>query len=148
MACRSWADAMSTYTCGMARLLLHRLCCAAWHSVDVPLQQGAFGKYFRHSGTRAWGRPSLSYENKFDNPLRPFQNNTPPRIGFVEDIIEYLLLTFPEFWKLSQAYFNGELRVKADKTKQIEFKVLCWNLISLNVGCGQTENGEDIAFSV
>lgn len=51
------------------------------------------------------------------------QNSTPPRIAFVEDIVEFLLQTLPEFWKLGQAYFNGELQIKPDKVKQNEFKV-------------------------
>lgn len=51
------------------------------------------------------------------------QNSTPPRISFVEDIVDFLLQTLPEFWKLGQAYFNVELHVKPDKVKQMEFKV-------------------------
>lgn len=51
------------------------------------------------------------------------QNSTPPRISFVEDVVDFLLQTLPEFWKLGQAYFNAELHVKPDKVKQVEFKV-------------------------
>lgn len=59
------------------------------------------------------------------------ENSTPPRISFVEDIVDFLLQTLPEFWKLGQAYFNVELHVKPDKVKQMEFKGFIVQIVTL-----------------
>lgn len=53
----------------------------------------------------------------------PGANGTPGRITFLEELNDRFITIFPELWKIGQAYFNRELFVRVDLTKQDEFKV-------------------------
>lgn len=78
--------------------------------------------YARHS-------PRIPTVNQnLDNTL----NATPNRIALLEEIDELLLEFLPEFWKLGQAYFNGELHVKPDKNKQKDFKQKVMDIVKLS----------------
>lgn len=57
-------------------------------------------------------------------------NNIPECILFVEELCEVVAELFPDLWKLGQAYFTGELHVKVEPGRQVEFKVT--NRISLS----------------
>lgn len=50
-------------------------------------------------------------------------NNIPECILFVEELCEMISELFPDLWKLGQAYFTGELHVKVEPGRQVEFKV-------------------------
>ena len=52
---------------------------------------------------------------------------TPGRILFLDELNERFISVFPELWKLGQAYFNRELFVKFDPSKQDNFKVINLN---------------------
>jgi len=41
----------------------------------------------------------------------------------VEELSEILSNSFPDLWKLGQAYFSGELHVKIEPGRQAQFKV-------------------------
>lgn len=51
-------------------------------------------------------------------------NNIPECILFVEELCEVVAELFPDLWKLGQAYFTGELHVKVEPGRQVEFKVI------------------------
>lgn len=55
-------------------------------------------------------------------PVRD-NNNIPECILFVEELCEVVSELFPNLWKLGQAYFTGELHVKVEPGRQVEFKV-------------------------
>ena len=41
----------------------------------------------------------------------------------MEELSEILSNRFPDLWKLGQAYFSGELHVKIESGRQVQFKV-------------------------
>lgn len=47
----------------------------------------------------------------------------PARVSFLEELSDIFTSVFPELWKLGQAYFNKELYVRVEPSKQEEFKV-------------------------
>lgn len=53
----------------------------------------------------------------------PKENTIPECILFVEELCEVVAELFPDLWKLGQAYFTGELHVKVEPGRQVEFKV-------------------------
>lgn len=53
----------------------------------------------------------------------PTGNSTPCRITFLEELNDRFSTVFPELWRLGQAYFNRELFVRVDASRQDEFKV-------------------------
>lgn len=83
--------------------------------------------YDEHKATEA----ALTEENnktKHSNskfkyvPLKD-NNSIPECILFVEELCEVVSELFPDLWKLGQAYFTGELHVKVEPGRQVEFKV-------------------------
>ncbi|KAK7578051.1 hypothetical protein V9T40_010256 [Parthenolecanium corni] len=72
-----------------------------------------------------------TYRKLSVNLLPDLQNCSPPRVAFIENIVELMLQMFPEFLKLGQAYFNGELQIKPDRNKQTEFKTFAVSVVKL-----------------
>lgn len=58
------------------------------------------------------------------NSAESSSNTTPGRVTFLEELNDRFISVFPELWKLGQAYFGGELFVRADTLKKEEFKVI------------------------
>ncbi|XP_013403813.1 exocyst complex component 2 isoform X2 [Lingula anatina] len=63
---------------------------------------------------------------------------TPQRVLFVEELTDILTESFPDFWKLGQAYFSGNLILreteriqKIDTSKHVEFKKMASDVIQL-----------------
>lgn len=63
-----------------------------------------------------------SVKYKYNFPLQDV--NVPESILLVEELCDIISELFPDLWKLGQAYFTGELHVKFESGRQIEFKVL------------------------
>ncbi|KAL1122800.1 hypothetical protein AAG570_003126 [Ranatra chinensis] len=59
-----------------------------------------------------------------------FQNGLNHRVECVEDLTQVICLRLPDMWLLGQSYFNGELYVKPDASKNQEFKKLIVGVVS------------------
>lgn len=44
-------------------------------------------------------------------------------VYYTEEMCTHLAESFPDLWKIGQAYFSGELQVKIEAGRQVEFKV-------------------------
>lgn len=58
---------------------------------------------------------------KFNNTPQDM-TGVPESVLFVEDLCEIVSQLFPNLWKLGQSYFTGELHVKIEPGRQVEFK--------------------------
>lgn len=66
--------------------------------------------------------PHSGSKYKYTNTLQEIQPIVPESILFVEDVCQIVSELFPDLWKLGQAYFTGELQVKVESRKHVEFK--------------------------
>lgn len=55
----------------------------------------------------------------------------PSSVNFTEEICLSITETFPDLWKIGQAYFSGELQVKVEPGRQVEFKYIVMNVIEV-----------------
>ncbi|XP_060533732.1 exocyst complex component 2 [Cylas formicarius] len=46
----------------------------------------------------------------------------PPCVNFTDEMCVSIAETFPDLWKIGQAYFSGELQVKVEPGRQVEYK--------------------------
>lgn len=53
----------------------------------------------------------------------------PACVNFTDEICISITETFPDLWKIGQAYFSGELQVKVEAGRQVEFKHMVMNVI-------------------
>lgn len=54
--------------------------------------------------------------------MQDSQIMVPQSVLFVDEICDILSTAFPDLWKLGQAYFSGELKVKVETGRQTNFK--------------------------
>lgn len=66
---------------------------------------------------------STSKYSKYNPPPQPDLNTVPANVNFIDEICLSISETFPDLWKIGQAYFSGELRVKVEPGRHVEFKV-------------------------
>ncbi|KAH0822387.1 hypothetical protein GEV33_000406 [Tenebrio molitor] len=60
--------------------------------------------------------------SKYNPPAPSDLNTIPANVNFVDEICLSISETFPDLWKIGQAYFSGELRVKVEPGRHVEFK--------------------------
>ncbi|KAF7272116.1 hypothetical protein GWI33_015080 [Rhynchophorus ferrugineus] len=53
----------------------------------------------------------------------------PACVNFTDEICISITETFPDLWKVGQAYFSGELQVKVEAGRQVEYKHIVMNVI-------------------
>lgn len=58
----------------------------------------------------------------------------PARVIFIEELADTLSDIFPDLWKLGQAYFCGDLNLRAESNRQSEFKRLVLMTMELFAG--------------
>ncbi|XP_034235592.1 exocyst complex component 2 [Thrips palmi] len=68
------------------------------------------------------------------NQNTDWQASVPARVLLTEELADTISERFPDFWKLGQAYFTGELQVKVVPGRQQDFKKLVLAGISLFSG--------------
>lgn len=68
------------------------------------------------------------------NQNSDWQASVPARVLLTEELADAISERFPDFWKLGQAYFSGELQVKVAGGRQQDFKKLVLAAISLFSG--------------
>lgn len=61
-------------------------------------------------------------------------DNVPHRIQCVEQLTEIMYMYLPDLWKLGQAYFSGEMQVRAKPGRPQEFKKIVMTVIGLMCG--------------
>ncbi|XP_966441.2 exocyst complex component 2 [Tribolium castaneum] len=65
---------------------------------------------------------STSKYSKYNPPPQNDLNTVPANVNFIDEICLSISETFPDLWKIGQAYFSGELRVKIEPGRHVEFK--------------------------
>ncbi|CAL4124677.1 unnamed protein product, partial [Meganyctiphanes norvegica] len=60
-------------------------------------------------GSSRHATPAAKYNKIMMGSVGEWQATAPVRVLFVEEVCELLATNFPDMWKLSQAYFGGEL---------------------------------------
>lgn len=65
-----------------------------------------------------------SKHSKYNTSTNADLNLLPPNVNFIDEICLSIAETFPDLWKIGQAYFSGELRVKVEAGRHVEFKVI------------------------
>lgn len=80
------------------------------------------GDCVNHSGKTKTAYLGSKY-SKYTTAQDP-QMIVPQSVLFVEEICEIISTSFPDLWKLGQAYFSGELQVKVEPGRQTGFKVI------------------------
>ncbi|MCL4138819.1 UNVERIFIED_CONTAM: hypothetical protein GTU68_063382, partial [Idotea baltica] len=76
--------------------------------------------------------PAAKYNKIMMSSVGDWQATAPVRVLLVEDLCELLSANFPDMWKLSQAYFGGELLPSAanvDHSKHPECKEMILELL-------------------
>ncbi|XP_066262010.1 exocyst complex component 2 [Euwallacea similis] len=53
----------------------------------------------------------------------------PACVNFTDEICLSITETFPDLWKIGQSYFSGELQVKVEAGRQVEYKHMVMNVI-------------------
>lgn len=53
----------------------------------------------------------------------------PACVNFTDEICLSITETFPDLWKIGQAYFSGELQVKVEAGRQVEYKHMVINVM-------------------
>jgi hypothetical protein len=100
--------------CGFAKKRLNKFVYFNSTSFDAGVVKSAPSK----------GKRSNNLLLPSSNSAESSSNTTPGRVTFLEELNDRFTSVFPELWKLGQAYFAGELFVRADTLKKEEFKVI------------------------
>ena len=79
-------------------------------------------------------KSSKSKGGSTSNQNNDWQACVPARVLLTEELADAISERFPDFWKLGQAYFTGELQVKVVPGRQQDFKKLVLAAISLFSG--------------
>ena len=69
-------------------------------------------------------KSNTSKYSKYNPPPVTDLNTVPANVNFIDEICISVSETFPDLWKIGQAYFSGELRVKVEAGRHVEFKVM------------------------
>lgn len=72
--------------------------------------------------------PNSKY-SKYNAPPPVDIGQVPANVNFIDEICLSISETFPDLWKIGQAYFSGELQVKVEPGRHVEFKVSVANLL-------------------
>ncbi|KAJ3639449.1 hypothetical protein Zmor_002810 [Zophobas morio] len=67
-------------------------------------------------------KSNTSKYSKYNPPPVTDLNTVPANVNFIDEICISVSETFPDLWKIGQAYFSGELRVKVEAGRHVEFK--------------------------
>nr|CAH7742789.1 unnamed protein product [Callosobruchus chinensis] len=65
----------------------------------------------------------------FNNSQIIDMNTVPACVNFVDEICATVSEIFPDLWKIGQSYFSGELKVKVEAGRQVEYKHMVMNVI-------------------
>ncbi|VEN39556.1 unnamed protein product [Callosobruchus maculatus] len=65
----------------------------------------------------------------FNNSQIIEMNTVPSCVNFVDEICATVSEIFPDLWKIGQSYFSGELKVKVEAGRQVEYKHMVMNVI-------------------
>lgn len=72
---------------------------------------------------------SASKYSKYNSTPNTEVTMIPSCISFIDEICLSITETFPDLWKIGQAYFSGELQVKVETGRQVEYKYIVMNVI-------------------
>ncbi|KAL3182743.1 hypothetical protein MRX96_029342 [Rhipicephalus microplus] len=85
-------------------------------------------------GSPAWGRPSLATDSEDEQLVKSQDESQPKQVLFVEEVTKLFKEHLCDFWKLSQAYFAGDLfvseNVPVNPKDEKDFKDMLGRLVA------------------
>ncbi|KAJ8921148.1 hypothetical protein NQ315_013619 [Exocentrus adspersus] len=72
---------------------------------------------------------SAAKYSKYSTPQQTDVPTVPACVNFTDEICLTISEIFPDLWKIGQAYFSGELQVKVEPGRQVEYKHMVMSVI-------------------